>query len=75
MSFQKCPICQGRGKVEFGFYHIGTTYQNTVTVSNDNAESCRTCHGRGVIKESDFDMTNQLKSNEWGLYNEYEYIG
>lgn len=38
-----CPVCGGRGSVQFGFYDLGTASTSTA------ADRCRTCFGAGVI--------------------------
>ena len=44
-SYSVCPICHGTGKVTPGFYTSGTIGQNS-----DWSNTCRTCHGCGVLK-------------------------
>jgi DnaJ-class molecular chaperone len=39
---QKCPICQGRGRVPRDFY--GETMNNSKEII------CQSCHGAGVIE-------------------------
>jgi len=39
----RCPVCEGRGTVESNFYSRATMSSTT-----DN-ETCRTCHGAGII--------------------------
>lgn len=39
--WQKCPVCEGKGRAPGGFY--GDTGQLTV------GEKCRTCKGKGVL--------------------------
>lgn len=41
---QLCPVCNGVGKVEPGFYSFGNIGSNLDT------EICRTCKGEGVIE-------------------------
>lgn len=38
----KCPICEGRGNVPFGFY-------GRSEVEGGPTELCRQCEGKGVI--------------------------
>ncbi len=44
---QKCPICEGHGLVEAGFYQhsAGSEYMT----SNCAEETCRSCSGTGII--------------------------
>lgn len=44
-AYSICPVCHGTGKVTPGFYASGTIGQNS-----DWSSMCRTCHGRGVLK-------------------------
>jgi len=47
MEYQKCPICNGNGKVSGGFYdHLGD-YPYWTT--DHTEEQCRTCKGEGII--------------------------
>jgi len=45
---QLCPVCQGHGKVQAGFYMYpaGTREYST---TNASPETCRACQGIGVI--------------------------
>ncbi|MFA5238252.1 MAG: hypothetical protein WC476_00910 [Phycisphaerae bacterium] len=54
MSWEICPVCNGRGLVPAGFYNVGSkidyTYRGTTTgCSSPKPETCRTCKGRGVL--------------------------
>ena len=40
-TVQKCPVCEGRGKVDYNFYKD----QTGLGISED----CRTCKGIGVL--------------------------
>ncbi len=42
---KKCPICEGRGIVEFNFY-------NDKTGIGITPEECRTCEGIGILWDS-----------------------
>lgn len=43
----RCPICDGKGKVQRGFYdHIGV---ESYAVSDAMPECCRSCNGIGVL--------------------------
>lgn len=44
--YQKCPVCDGRGMVGFGFYN--PYQQMAITASMDPIE-CRTCKGKTII--------------------------
>ena len=41
--FQCCPVCEGRGNVPHSFY------SRMVDSTSTSAETCRACHGAGVI--------------------------
>jgi DnaJ-class molecular chaperone len=43
---QKCPICEGRGNVEGGFYN---SIPNCPTMALEALEMCRNCKGSGVV--------------------------
>lgn len=44
-SYSICPVCHGTGKFTPRFYAHDTTGQNS-----DWSGICRTCYGRGVLK-------------------------
>lgn len=44
---QVCPVCQGRGTVDPGFY-LASPGQ-VITLANPAREDCRRCNGRGTI--------------------------
>ena len=47
MEYQKCPGCNGNGKVSGGFYnHPGDC---EYWVADHVEEICRTCNGEGII--------------------------
>lgn len=46
----KCPVCDGKGFVPAGFYN--TNGQSWYSF-NTSPEVCRSCNGKGVIKEDD----------------------
>ncbi len=48
MSYQKCPVCEGRGEVPMGFY-LGQTAGTSMS-----PQQCRSCHGTGTVGFSDF---------------------
>lgn len=47
----KCPVCDGRGNVPFGFYEAGWTGHYTTGTKPIPVEDCRTCNGKGVLWE------------------------
>ena len=49
-EYQKCPVCNGRGIVPCGFYMVpeGQDFASSSTAP----ETCKTCYGSGIIKES-----------------------
>ncbi len=46
--WQKCPICNGNGKVSGGFYNHPGDYLFSVT--GQSSEVCRQCKGTGMIE-------------------------
>ena len=44
----RCPVCDGRGTVPAGFYD-GDNGCGTATTSSITPETCRTCHGTGIV--------------------------
>jgi DnaJ-class molecular chaperone len=44
MAYQKCPVCNGTGKIENTF--VGYTTSSTPT-----HETCHVCNGAGIISE------------------------
>ena len=50
MHAERCPVCNGTGRVPSGFYYRVTgTWGSTGTQS----EVCRSCGGRGYIEVHD----------------------
>lgn len=49
MSWQKCPICEGRGNVPQGFY---ARQPSLPTTAPPLLEPCRSCDGKGVLQEA-----------------------
>jgi DnaJ-class molecular chaperone len=47
-EWQKCPVCNGAGKVTSGFYNRGGDWPFWVS-SDGNPEMCRCCQGKGII--------------------------
>jgi RecJ-like exonuclease len=43
---QKCPICEGHGIVDGGFYNSTPGNQS---ISTNSSEICRNCNGTGVV--------------------------
>ena len=53
-----CPVCKGNGLVPNGFYaQTSGVWSSTSTES----EKCRTCNGKGIVWEEDYDDWNTLK--------------
>lgn len=48
MKLHKCPVCEGRGLVPMGFYYPPDM---TYTTSTEGSEKCRSCNGKGIIKQ------------------------
>ena len=40
-----CPVCGGSGVVPHGFYELLECWSS----ANTSQETCRTCHGTGVV--------------------------
>ena len=51
MAYQKCPICDGTGIVNSGFYDHPRVYPYWTTdrAADNAAETCRTCQGQGIL--------------------------
>lgn len=48
---ERCPVCNGKGIVQNGFYSSVTGY----TISTTTAfETCRSCYGKGYIIIPDY---------------------
>jgi hypothetical protein len=43
---QKCPICEGHGLVQGGFYN---SIPCVMSISSNCTEVCRNCSGSGVV--------------------------
>jgi hypothetical protein len=43
---QKCPICEGHGLVQGGFYN---SIPGVMSISSNCTEVCRNCSGSGVV--------------------------
>lgn len=43
---QKCPICEGHGNVQGGFYN---QLPNCPCMSSVTSEQCRNCDGTGIV--------------------------
>jgi DnaJ-class molecular chaperone len=43
---RKCPVCEGRGQVQAGFYMTTTGCFSSTSLTT---EPCRSCEGRGWI--------------------------
>lgn len=71
----KCPICEGHGIVPPGFYQ--TTVGQSYSYSNASFETCRACHGQGIIWGHDEEITTNNQSNfQWeknGMICQYRY--
>lgn len=46
-TYQKCPVCNGRGFVACGFYDVGG-FNISLSMTS---EKCRSCQGTGYIAE------------------------
>lgn len=58
MAIYKCPVCEGRGFVPFGFY-TRQPYDSSSVTGSASTELCRSCDGRGII----FDECLRTASN------------
>jgi len=47
MTPHKCPICNGNGMVDAGFYNQTSGYWT----STEGTEACRACNGTGIVWE------------------------
>lgn len=68
MSVSICPVCDGRGSVNKGFYEGGP--RMTPNVCNP-AVKCRACNGSGVIRSTEYPAIPQTlhpKPNTWGRF-------
>lgn len=50
MKAQVCPVCQGRGFVDAGFYDDPSKRWSWVPNSAPKTEKCRTCKGEGIVR-------------------------
>lgn len=46
LSPHRCPVCNGNGLVDNGFY---TQTSGTWSTSNVSHETCRSCGGTGIV--------------------------
>lgn len=52
MSYQKCPVCEGRGIVPYGFYDMvppGYIYVQPESSAVPQPPKCRACRGDGIL--------------------------
>jgi len=50
--FKECPVCKGKGLVPYGFYDLNGYFNannNSLTAYPPTHETCRRCHGGGII--------------------------
>ena len=45
-EYQKCPVCEGRGKLPHGFYNTSEIFSS----ASIGDEICKTCNGQGIIR-------------------------
>ena len=45
LPLNKCPVCEGRGKVLLGFYTQGMPL-----IANSGTQPCKSCKGKGYIE-------------------------
>jgi len=43
---QRCPVCNGNGLVDNGFYRQTS---GTWTTTNTAPEKCKSCNGQGIV--------------------------
>ena len=52
----KCPVCEGKQKVQGGFYDLA----GTPTTPYEEPEQCKSCLGKGYIEAIDPERINRL---------------
>lgn len=69
MSWQKCPVCEGRGHVDGGFYADLRAEEIVVPRTGPQVARCRSCDGKGVLlavaAAFPLDLTPYEKPNEY----------
>ena len=45
----KCPVCNGRGVVEGGFYNPPMSHEYRPTTTTPTTEICKSCNGQGIL--------------------------
>jgi len=65
MTPHKCPICNGNGIIDAGFYNQTSGYWT----STEGIEACRACNGTGIVWEKiDYSISDPLDADPyWGL--------
>jgi len=64
MEYQKCPICNGVGRVSGGFYNRAGDCDTWV--SSETTEICRQCNGTGMVikpEYSDYKVPDTTEGN------------
>ena len=49
MKPYRCPVCEGRGVVEEGFYNPPMSHEYRPTSTAPIAETCKSCSGQGIL--------------------------
>ena len=62
MGVYKCPVCEGRGFVEEGFYNIGSNVYHST--STNPTTTCRTCGGKGIVFDAEMFKGNCYNHHE-----------
>jgi len=58
MKYQRCPVCDGRGVVQKGFYSYSINSSSSDTIP----DKCKTCNSKGIILEPPYDMSAKCLS-------------
>ena len=71
-SALKCPVCNGKGVVNYNFYDI-VNFESTA--KDFSPISCRTCFGAGIIKVGSHCSVSESLSRIRRDYNLHSYVG
>ena len=62
MEYQKCPICNGNGRVSGGFYGHAGDYP--YWISDHTTEMCQACDGKGLIIKPELEPIIEEVTND-----------